>query len=159
MVRGCWIGPGGRGRVGVLPPRIALMLYSALDSGNFLVIPGSPEDVWTTEWFSKTRSKNQAVIPVMNIIMLFWNEISEDSIGIPDHKDDFPTRASIIYMLEEELTDDMVPRNSSSNSRKIPKDFPAQQDRDILREMKDAEKYEQVDMEELKERVEKDLES
>lgn len=35
------------------------MLYSALDSGNFLVIPGSPADVWAVELFSKTHSKYQ----------------------------------------------------------------------------------------------------
>ena len=35
------------------------MLYSKLDTGNFLVIPGSPMDVWGAESYSKTHAKHQ----------------------------------------------------------------------------------------------------
>jgi len=34
------------------------MLYSALDSGNFFVIPGSPVDAWAAEGYVKTHSKH-----------------------------------------------------------------------------------------------------
>lgn len=35
------------------------MLYSAIDTGNFFVIPGSPVDAWAAESYSKTHSKYQ----------------------------------------------------------------------------------------------------
>lgn len=35
------------------------MLYSALDTGNFFVIPGSPIDVWAVESYSRTHSRSQ----------------------------------------------------------------------------------------------------
>lgn len=33
------------------------MIYTMLDTGNFFVIPGSPEEVWTAEEYKLTHSR------------------------------------------------------------------------------------------------------
>ncbi|OMO87240.1 Glycosyl transferase, family 1, partial [Corchorus capsularis] len=43
----------------VFPDFALPMLYSVLDTGNFLVIPGSPADVWGAEYYFKTHTKLQ----------------------------------------------------------------------------------------------------
>ncbi|KAK6929129.1 Glycosyl transferase, family 1 [Dillenia turbinata] len=41
----------------VFPDYSLPLLYSVLDAGNFIVIPGSPKDVWAAESYSRTHSK------------------------------------------------------------------------------------------------------
>ncbi|XP_057735164.1 uncharacterized protein LOC130950629 [Arachis stenosperma] len=54
-----WRSAFSRASVVVFPDFTYPMLYSQLDSGNFFVIPGSPVDVWASESYSKTHSKDQ----------------------------------------------------------------------------------------------------
>lgn len=54
-----WRSAFSRADVIVFPDFSLPMLYSALDSGNFFVIPGSPVDVWAAENYVKTHSKTQ----------------------------------------------------------------------------------------------------
>ncbi|KAE8667592.1 hypothetical protein F3Y22_tig00112399pilonHSYRG00088 [Hibiscus syriacus] len=53
-----WKSAFTRANVIVFPDFTLVMLYS-LDTGNFLVIPGSPVDVWGEENYSMTHSKPQ----------------------------------------------------------------------------------------------------
>ncbi|XVF23461.1 hypothetical protein REPUB_Repub13aG0040800 [Reevesia pubescens] len=54
-----WRSSFTRANVIVFPDFTLPMLYSMLDTGNFLVIPGSPVDVWGAESYSKTHAKHQ----------------------------------------------------------------------------------------------------
>lgn len=64
------------------------MLYSALDSGNFFVIPGSPMDVWAAESYLKSHSRNDLrkvndydaddLLVVVLGSSIFYNELSWD---------------------------------------------------------------------------------
>ncbi|KAJ6720187.1 GLYCOSYL TRANSFERASE FAMILY 1 PROTEIN [Salix viminalis] len=54
-----WRNTFNRANVVVFPDFALPMLYSVLDTGNFLVIPGSPVDVWAAESYSKTHDKHQ----------------------------------------------------------------------------------------------------
>ncbi|XVE99174.1 hypothetical protein REPUB_Repub03eG0174500 [Reevesia pubescens] len=54
-----WRSSFTRANVIVFPDFTLPMLYSMLDTGNFLVIPGSPVDVWGAESYSKTHAKQQ----------------------------------------------------------------------------------------------------
>ncbi|KAK6228328.1 hypothetical protein SCA6_000668 [Theobroma cacao] len=54
-----WKSAFTRANVIVFPDFTLPMLYSMLDTGNFLVIPGSPVDVWGAESYSKTHAKHQ----------------------------------------------------------------------------------------------------
>uniref|UniRef100_A0A0A0KWP4 Glycosyl transferase family 1 domain-containing protein n=1 Tax=Cucumis sativus TaxID=3659 RepID=A0A0A0KWP4_CUCSA len=63
------------------------MLYSALDTGNFHVIQGSPVDVWSAEIYKKTHFKhelgNKLGFDVEDIVVLvvgssFYNELSPE---------------------------------------------------------------------------------
>ncbi|XWS66256.1 hypothetical protein CRYUN_Cryun05aG0184000 [Craigia yunnanensis] len=54
-----WKSAFTRANVIVFPDFMLPMLYSMLDTGNFLVIPGSPVDVWGAESYSKTHAKHQ----------------------------------------------------------------------------------------------------
>uniref|UniRef100_A0A803KUK3 Glycosyl transferase family 1 domain-containing protein n=1 Tax=Chenopodium quinoa TaxID=63459 RepID=A0A803KUK3_CHEQI len=64
------------------------LLYSALDGGNFFVIPGSPKDVWAAESYLKTHSRNDLrkkndydVDDVLVVVLgssFFYNELSWD---------------------------------------------------------------------------------
>ncbi|KAJ8423321.1 hypothetical protein Cgig2_025829 [Carnegiea gigantea] len=53
-----WRSSFSRADVVVFPDFSLPMLYSALDSGNFFVIPGSPVDAWAAESYVKTHSKH-----------------------------------------------------------------------------------------------------
>lgn len=35
------------------------MMHTALDTGNFFVVPGSPVDVWSAELYFRSHSKDQ----------------------------------------------------------------------------------------------------
>lgn len=54
-----WRNAFSRASLVVFPDFSLPMLYSALDTGNFFVIPGSPVDVWAAESYSKTREKHK----------------------------------------------------------------------------------------------------
>ncbi|GAV64719.1 Glycos_transf_1 domain-containing protein [Cephalotus follicularis] len=54
-----WKSAFSRANVVVFPDFTLPMLYSALDVGNFFVLPGSPIDVWAAESYSMTHSKDQ----------------------------------------------------------------------------------------------------
>ncbi|CAN4115010.1 unnamed protein product [Withania somnifera] len=49
-----------RADVIVFPDYSLPMLYSALDTGNFFVIPGSPKDNWVADSYSRGHSKSQS---------------------------------------------------------------------------------------------------
>ncbi|XVF82979.1 hypothetical protein PTKIN_Ptkin16aG0095800 [Pterospermum kingtungense] len=54
-----WKSAFTRANIIVFPDFSLPMFYSVLDTGNFLVIPGSPVDVWGAESYSKTHPKHQ----------------------------------------------------------------------------------------------------
>lgn len=54
-----WKTTFSRANVIVFPDFTLPMLYSALDAGNFFVIPGSPVDVWAAETYLEAHSKYQ----------------------------------------------------------------------------------------------------
>ncbi|XP_071732935.1 uncharacterized protein [Rutidosis leptorrhynchoides] len=54
-----WKNAFRRADVIVFPEFSFPMLYSVLDTGNFIVIPGSPVDVWAAESYLKAHSKSQ----------------------------------------------------------------------------------------------------
>ncbi|XVF75659.1 hypothetical protein PTKIN_Ptkin13bG0204600 [Pterospermum kingtungense] len=54
-----WKSAFTRANVVVFPDFTLPMLYSMLDTGNFLVIPGSPVDMWGAESYSMTHVKHQ----------------------------------------------------------------------------------------------------
>ncbi|XP_027364871.1 uncharacterized protein LOC113871967 isoform X2 [Abrus precatorius] len=54
-----WRSAFSRASVVVFPDFTYPMLYGALDTGNFFVIPGSPVDVWAAESYGKTHTKDQ----------------------------------------------------------------------------------------------------
>ncbi|KAI4382677.1 hypothetical protein MLD38_008613 [Melastoma candidum] len=120
----------------------AQLLESVLDFPSDITLPNSvsQRQLLTWEWDAFGDPKN------------------EDGIEKLD-QDDFPTRASIVYILEEELTDEAGPKNVTENHRQIVKDFPTRQDWETLQQMEEVEEFKTVEMEELKERMEKDLES
>ncbi|XWS75245.1 hypothetical protein CRYUN_Cryun01aG0069000 [Craigia yunnanensis] len=54
-----WKSAFTRANIIVFPDFTLPILYSMLDTGNFLVIPGSPVDVWGAKSYSKTHAKKQ----------------------------------------------------------------------------------------------------
>ncbi|XP_022743080.1 uncharacterized protein LOC111294154 isoform X2 [Durio zibethinus] len=54
-----WKSSFTRANVIVFPDFTLPMLYSKLDTGNFLVVHGSPVDVWGAESYSKSHAKHQ----------------------------------------------------------------------------------------------------
>lgn len=87
------------------------MLYSALDTGNFHVIHGSPADVWTAEIYMKTHFKYQLGeklgFGVEDFIVLvvgnsFYNELS-------------PEYAVALYRLGPLLTEFARTKNSGES--------------------------------------------
>ncbi|XP_050386595.1 uncharacterized protein LOC126802922 [Argentina anserina] len=83
-----WRSVFSRPDVVVFPDFTLPMLYSVIDTGNYLVIPGSPVDVWSAESYSKTHSKNQLrknngiteddMLVVVVGSSFFFNELSRD---------------------------------------------------------------------------------
>ncbi|XP_038891990.1 uncharacterized protein LOC120081305 [Benincasa hispida] len=82
-----WRSTFSRASVIVFPNFALPMLYSALDTGNFHVIHGSPVDVWTAEIYKKTHFKyeigKKLGFDVEDIIVLvvgnsFYNELSPE---------------------------------------------------------------------------------
>ncbi|KAM6600668.1 hypothetical protein CsatA_020277 [Cannabis sativa] len=83
-----WRSAFSRANVIVFPDFSLPMLYSVLDSGNFLVIPGSPLDVWAAERYIKTQSKiqlrknngfsNDDLLVLVVGSSTFYNELSWD---------------------------------------------------------------------------------
>lgn len=54
-----WRSAFSRASLVVFPDFSLPMLYSALDTGNFFVIPGSPLDVWAAKSYSKKHKKHE----------------------------------------------------------------------------------------------------
>ncbi|KAK6933470.1 Glycosyl transferase, family 1 [Dillenia turbinata] len=52
-----WRNAFKRATIVVFPDYSLPLLYSVLDAGNFVVIPGSPVNVWAAESYSRTHSK------------------------------------------------------------------------------------------------------
>lgn len=83
-----WKNAFRRADVIVFPDFSFPMLYSVLDTGNFIVIPGSPVDVWAAERYLKTHSKSQSrkkkgfdeddMLVLVVGSSFFYNELSWD---------------------------------------------------------------------------------
>ncbi|XP_016900299.2 uncharacterized protein LOC103489564 [Cucumis melo] len=82
-----WRSTFSRASVVVFPNFALPMFYSALDTGNFHVIQGSPVDVWSAEIYKKTHFKyelgKKLGFDVEDIVVLvvgssFYNELSSE---------------------------------------------------------------------------------
>ncbi|KAG2723393.1 hypothetical protein I3760_02G169000 [Carya illinoinensis] len=93
-----------------------------------------------------------------------WNlfrkeiELSTGEKQISDGKATFFGKFSVVHALEEEFTNFVYSTNGSENRTGIlPQDIPTKLDWDVLREIESSEENERVEMEELEERVERDI--
>ncbi|KAG7992813.1 hypothetical protein I3843_02G147000 [Carya illinoinensis] len=93
-----------------------------------------------------------------------WNlfrkeiELSTGEKQISDGKATFFGKFSVVHALEEEFTNFVYSTNGSENGTGIlPQDIPTKLDWDVLREIESSEENERVEMEELEERVERDI--
>ncbi|XP_050210140.1 uncharacterized protein LOC126660612 isoform X2 [Mercurialis annua] len=89
---------------------------------------------------------------------LLWNEIvpeTADVLGMEGRNSSF-RRSSIVFSLEEELTNQMDLTNISGNGTEtLVPDVPTESDWDVLREIDSLEEYERVESEELDERMDR----
>lgn len=91
---------------------------------------------------------------------LFRKEIEPRTAvkGDSDEKATSLKNFSVVYALEEEFTDFFYSSNVSENGTVIlPQDTPTKLDWAILREIESSEEYERLEMEELEERMERNL--
>ncbi|KAJ9175462.1 hypothetical protein P3X46_014013 [Hevea brasiliensis] len=89
---------------------------------------------------------------------LFRKEIVEeaDDLSGMDGRDSSFRGSSIVYSVEEKLTNLIDLANISANGTEIPDvDIPTKSDWDVLREVDSFEEYERLEMEELEERMDR----
>ncbi|KAF5453388.1 hypothetical protein F2P56_028293 [Juglans regia] len=93
-----------------------------------------------------------------------WNlfrkeiELSTGEEQISDGKATFFGKISVVHALEEEFTNFVYSTNAFENGTGIlPQDIPTKLDWDVLREIESSEENERVEMEELEERVERNI--
>ncbi|KAF5742581.1 hypothetical protein HS088_TW09G00632 [Tripterygium wilfordii] len=84
-----------------------------------------------------------------------WDLFDEIEEGTDD-EEDFSRESSVVYALEEELSDLVNPINSSENgSETVVQDIPTEEDWEVLKEVESYEEYERLEMEQLEERKDK----